>query len=160
MAEKRRGLAVWIATSGGAGYFPIAPGTAGSAVGLMVVALLGRLPLGQPWLSAVLAAATVAVFFLGVWAAKRGEEYFGRVDPGQVVIDEVAGQMLTFLAWPRAPWTWLLAGFIAFRAFDIIKPFPARRAERFPHGWGIMTDDMIAGAYSLAVVMVLRFVLR
>ena len=80
---------------------------------------------------------------------------FGRIDPGQVVIDEVAGQIITFLATPRVTWKGLLAGFIIFRLFDIVKPFPARRAERFPGGWGIMMDDLIAGLYSLLVLVIL-----
>jgi phosphatidylglycerophosphatase A len=76
-----------------------------------------------------------------------------------VVIDEVVGQMITFLATPRVTWKGLLAGFILFRAFDIVKPFPARRAERFPGGWGIMLDDVVAGLYSLVVLVILgRFI--
>ncbi len=160
MAEPRRGLAVWIATSAGAGYFPIAPGTAGSAVGVLIVAVLERLPLQVAWQMALIGILAAGLFALGVWAAGEAEEFFGRIDPGQVVIDEVVGQMVTLLARPRASWKWLLAGFLLFRAFDIIKPFPARRAERLPHGWGIMMDDGIAGVYGLVVMVVAGFLLR
>ena len=160
MAEQPRGAAVWIATCGGVGYFPIAPGTAGSAVGLALVAVLGRAPLEQPWRSSVLAAATLGLFFVGVWAAGAAEKHFGQIDPGPVVIDEVVGQLLTFLAWPDASWKWLLAGFVLFRISDVFKPPPARQAERLPRGWGIMTDDVIAGAYSLAAVSILGYALR
>ncbi len=160
MAEPRRGLAVWIATSAGAGYFPIAPGTAGSAVGVVIVAALQRLPLHAAWQTALIGAIAAGLFVAGVWAAGKAEKFFGRVDPGQVVIDEVVGQMVTLLARPRASWKWLLAGFLLFRAFDILKPFPARRAERLRGGWGIMVDDGIAGIYGLAVLGVAGFMLR
>jgi phosphatidylglycerophosphatase A len=69
-----------------------------------------------------------------------------------VVIDEVVGQMVTLLAWPDASWKLLLAGFVLFRILDVIKPFPAGRAENAPGGWGIMLDDVIAGAYGLALL--------
>jgi phosphatidylglycerophosphatase A len=129
-------------------------------VGLVLVAALGRAPLGQPWLSSILAVAAVGIFFLGVWAASGAEKYFGRVDPGHVVIDEVVGQLLTFLARPDASWKWLVAGFVLFRIFDVVKPFPARQAERLPRGWGIMTDDVVAGLYSLAAVLILGYALK
>ena len=96
---------------------------------------------------------------MGVWSAGKAEKAFGRVDPGEVVIDEIVGQIITFLATPKVSWIWLLAGFFLFRAFDIVKPFPARRAERLPGGWGIMLDDVIAGLYALIVLVVLgRFI--
>jgi phosphatidylglycerophosphatase A len=159
VAEGRAGLPVWIATCFGAGNFPVAPGTAGSAVGLALVAVVGRLPWDRP-LSITLATLALGVFAVGVWAATQAEKYFGRKDPGQVVIDEVAGQMITFLARPDAGWKWLLTGFVLFRVFDVIKPFPARQAERLPSGWGIMMDDVIAGAYSLAALSILGFWLK
>ena len=160
MTERRAGPAIWIATAGGAGYFPIAPGTAGSIVGVAVVVGLAQLPLHGAAAVGVLAASTMALFAAGVWAAGEAEKFFGRTDPGQVVIDEVAGQMLTFLLFPHATWKWLLGGFLLFRAFDIIKPFPARQAERIPRGWGIMVDDVIAGGYALAVLAVIGLVKR
>jgi len=160
VTERRAGLAVWIATAAGAGYFPIAPGTAGSAVGIVLVVGLGRLHLERAWSSVVFGAVSLLLFGLGVWAAGKAEEFFGRVDPGQVVIDEVMGQVLTFLLVPHATWKWLLGGFLLFRAFDILKPVPARQAERIPRGWGIMIDDAVAGLYGMAVLSVLRLVLR
>jgi len=160
VAEGRRDAAVWIATCGGIGYFPVAPGTAGSAVGIVLVAALGRAHLAPGWSWALLTAAAVSIFLVGAWAAGRAEKFFGRTDPGHVVIDEVAGQVITFLALPEASWKWLLAGFLLFRFFDVVKPFPARRAERLPGGWGIMTDDVLAGLYSLAALMVLGHLLK
>ena len=102
MTERRAGPAIWIATAGGAGYFPIAPGTAGSVVGVAAVVGLGRLPLPHAAAIVVLAAASLALFGVGVWAAGEAEKFFGRTDPGEVVIDEVVGQMLTFLVIPHA----------------------------------------------------------
>ena len=158
MTERRSGPAIWIATAGGAGYFPIAPGTAGSLVGVGVVAALARLPIQRPAAIGLLTAASLALFALGVWAAGEAEKFFGRTDPGQVVVDEVVGQMLTFLLLPHATWKWLLGGFLLFRTFDIVKPFPARQAERIPRGWGIMIDDVIAGGYGMAVLFVIGLV--
>jgi phosphatidylglycerophosphatase A len=129
-------------------------------VGVLLVFALERIPLATAWQIVLLGLVAAALFALGVWAAGRAEEFFGRVDPGQVVIDEVVGQMVTLLAHPRASWTWLLAGFLLFRVFDVIKPFPARRAEHIHGGWGIMLDDVVAGVYGLLVLGVLGFVAR
>jgi phosphatidylglycerophosphatase A len=155
-----RGAAVWIATSGGVGFFPIWPGTVGAAVGLAAVAALQRLPLTGAGLSAIVGVTASGIFGLGVWAAGRAEKFFGCSDPSPVVVDEVVGQMVTFLAWPDASWKVLLVGFGLFRLFDVIKPFPAGRAEHLPQGWGIMTDDVVAGIYSMAGLSALRLVLK
>jgi phosphatidylglycerophosphatase A len=149
---KRFGWPVWVATAGGPGFFPVAPGTLGAAVGLIPVVLLRRYEVSLPVASLVLALLAVVIFLGGVWAARRAERFFGRIDPGQVVIDEVAGQIVAFLAWPEASGWWLLAGFLLFRLFDVVKPFPARRAEHLPGGWGIMTDDVMAGIYTAAAL--------
>jgi phosphatidylglycerophosphatase A len=159
VTEKRPGAAVWIATCAGLGYLPV-PGTFGAAVGLGIVVAATRLPMPRTWPPLVIALAAAAIFGLGVWAAGRAERFFGRTDPGQIVIDEVVGQMVTFVARPEAPWKWLLAGFVLFRIFDVVKPFPARRAEHLSGGWGVMTDDVIAGVYSLAALELLGFVFK
>jgi phosphatidylglycerophosphatase A len=159
VVKEPRSLSIWIATGLGSGYFPVAPGTAGSALGLALVIAFRQTSLGPLGLAASLATFAVLLFFVGVWSAGKAEKVFGRVDPGQVVIDEVAGQIITFIATPRVTWIGLIAGFILFRAFDIVKPFPARQAERFPGGWGIMLDDVVAGLYSLMVLVILgRFI--
>jgi phosphatidylglycerophosphatase A len=138
-------LAIAIATAGGAGYAPIAPGTAGSAVGLLVYALTWRWP--GSWQIALLATITI----VGTWASHRAAAHFGKHDPGPVVIDEVAGQLLTLLL-TGAGWVGALGGFFLFRALDIVKPWPARRLESLPGGWGIMADDLMAGLYGLLLV--------
>ncbi len=159
-AERRRTLPVWVATVAGAGYFPVAPGTVGSAVAVVLVAALDAIPLTPAGRFALLALLVALIFFLGVWAAGRSEEFFGRTDPGHVVIDEVAGQMVAFLLVPHASWKLLLAGFALFRFFDVTKPFPAGRAERLPGGWGIMVDDVVAGAYALGALAFLGYIIR
>ena len=159
-AENRRTPAVWIATVCGTGYFPVAPGTVGSAVAVGLVAALDALPFANAWRDALLALAIALIFFIGVWAAGQSEKFFGRTDPRHVVIDEVAGQMVAFLLVPHASWKLLLAGFGFFRLLDITKPFPAGRAERLPGGWGIMIDDVIAGVYALGVLALLGYIIR
>jgi phosphatidylglycerophosphatase A len=129
-----------LATAFGAGYAPVAPGTWGSAVGLLVWFVLPP----SAWTQALALALVVAA---GVWAGSVAERHFGRTDPGQVVIDEVAGMLVTLflnpVGWPGAAGALLL-----FRAADILKPFPARRLERLPGGLGIMADDVMAGVYA------------
>lgn len=160
MIERRGRVAIWMATCGGVGYCPIAPGTAGSAVGVALVAGLSRIPWGAPWAGVTLLLVAGCLFGLGVRTAGEAEKFFGRGDPGQVVIDEVVGQIVTFLGHPHPSWKLLIAGFVLFRIFDILKPFPARRAEHAPGGWGIMLDDVAAGIYALAGVIVLGYVLK
>lgn len=97
---------------------------------------------------------TLAAFTaLGIWAADRAEPIFGEKDSAKIVVDEIAGFMIANFAAPErlAP---LVAAFILFRFFDIIKPYPARRAERLSGGFGVVLDDVVAGLYSLAVVRI------
>ena len=145
-------LAVFLATVAYCGYFPIAPGTVGSAAGLIVYLLVW-------WAqSRVLEAALIVVIFIvGTWAASHAERFFGAIDPGPVVIDEVLGQLVT-LAFIPVGVSAAITGFVLFRIFDVIKPYPANRLERFHGGLGIMADDAMAGIYAnitLRLLMVL-----
>lgn len=135
-------LAVFLATVAYCGYFPIAPGTVGSAAGLIVYLLVWwtRSPIVEVSL-------IVVTFVVGTWAATHAEHYFGAIDPGQVVIDEVLGMLVT-LAFIPVGWTGALAGFFLFRVFDVIKPYPANRFEKLHGGIGIMADDGMAGIYA------------
>ena len=135
-------LAVFIATAGYCGYFPIAPGTVGSAAGLVVYLLVWWS--GSPLVEAGLIA---AVFAAGVWAGTTAERFFGGIDPGPVVIDEVLGMLVT-LAFIPVGWSAALAGFFLFRLFDVFKPWPARSLERLHGGLGVMADDAMAAVYS------------
>ena len=135
-------LAVFIATAGYSGYFPFAPGTVGSAVGLLVYLLAW-------WMQSPIfeIGLIVVLFAAGVWAGTTAERYFGGVDPGPIVIDEVVGMLIT-LAFIPVGWFGALAGFFLFRVFDIIKPFPAGRFEALHGGLGVMADDAMAAVYA------------
>jgi phosphatidylglycerophosphatase A len=142
------GLATVVATGLGSGYSPLAPGTAGSAVGLLLFwPMRGLSPLA-------LALAIALVSAAGVAAASRVARRAGQEDPGRVVVDEVAGMWVTLWLLPATP---LLAalGFVAFRVMDVWKPWPARDLERLPGGWGIMADDLMAGVYANLLLRVL-----
>ena len=135
-------LAVFLATVGYCGYFPIAPGTVGSAAGLLVYGLVW-------WTqSPVLEVGLIAgLFAVGVWAGTVAERYFGGIDPGPIVLDEVVGMLIT-LAFIPVGLSGALAGFVLFRIFDVIKPFPAGRFERLHGGLGVMADDAMAAVYA------------
>jgi phosphatidylglycerophosphatase A len=140
-------FAVLMATAGGAGYAPFAPGTAGSAVGLVIYFLTRTWP--AVWQLGFLAVISV----VGLWASGVAARHFNREDPGEVVIDEVAGQLATlYLTGAGVPGAML--GFVVFRILDIVKPWPANRFERLPGGLGIMADDLMAGAYGNLLLQV------
>lgn len=124
---------------------PIAPGTAGSAATALLLWLIPVSPLGRGLVC-------VIVTVTGVGAAGRVERLRGEKDPGIIVIDEVAGMILSVLMLPLTPAV-LLAAFLLFRLFDVVKPFPADRAQALPGGFGVMADDLIAGAYALAILL-------
>lgn len=136
-------LAVFIATVGYCGYFPIAPGTVGSAAGLLFYALVW-------WSGSTLVeiGLIVGLFAAGVWAGTTAERYFGGVDPGPIVLDEVVGMLITLAFIPGLGWSGALAGFFLFRLFDVIKPFPADRFEQLHGGLGVMADDAMAAVYA------------
>jgi phosphatidylglycerophosphatase A len=135
-------LAVFLSTFAYVGYAPFAPGTVGSAAGLAVYTLV--VWTGSPLVEA---AAIGVLFAAGVWAGTTAERYFGAIDPGPIVIDEVVGMLIT-LAFIPVGWTAALAGFVLFRVFDVIKPFPAARFERLHGGFGVMADDAMAAVYA------------
>jgi phosphatidylglycerophosphatase A len=166
-------VALWIATGFGLGYLPVAPGTWGSLGGVFIAWFFAK---GQwqryNWLGARLlevraeplafSVITILLALTGVWASRKAAIFFGKSDPQQVVIDEISGQQITYL--PVLPsllfpggWKYLVLGFVLFRVFDIVKPWPARAAEKWPHGWGIMADDWFAGAYAAAVLWLVRW---
>jgi phosphatidylglycerophosphatase A len=164
-------LAIIIATGFGAGYAPIAPGTFGSIVGLVIVFGLIYFLKYQPnalYVTLIVGSAVVAL--VGIWAATRAERILGKKDPGAIVIDEVCGQMITFVGvssqFPgHHPWrvspilALLLVGFLLFRAFDIFKPYPIRRLESLGSGLGVMADDVLAGIYASIILSFLLLLL-
>ncbi|HVJ26965.1 MAG TPA: phosphatidylglycerophosphatase A [Vicinamibacterales bacterium] len=136
-------LAVFIATVGYCGYFPFAPGTVGSAAGLLFYALVWWT--GSPVLEVGM---ILGLFAVGVWAGTTAERYFGGVDPGPIVMDEVVGMLITLAFIPNLGWSGILAGFVLFRIFDVIKPYPAGRFEQMHGGLGVMADDAMAAVYA------------
>ncbi|MBI2837663.1 MAG: phosphatidylglycerophosphatase A [Acidobacteria bacterium] len=146
------GVAHLIASGFYAGHFPFAPGTAGSAVAIPILLLLR---MGG---TAVYGAGLIVITALAVYTAGVTERQVGRHDPSCVVADEIAGMLLTMLFVPFTV-TSLAVGFLLFRIADIIKPFPGRRCERLPGGWGIVTDDLVAALYANAVLQLIFRVL-
>ncbi|MGO8757717.1 MAG: phosphatidylglycerophosphatase A [Terracidiphilus sp.] len=145
-----------VATFFGAGYGKPGPGTWGSAAAVLLWATYAWLVHPAPGgLLVALAIGIVAATVLGVPAATIVERESGRTDPGFVVIDEVIGQWIALLGSP-ADWRHGLIALVLFRLFDITKPFPVRRFERLPGGWGIVFDDVAAGLYALLVASVVR----
>ena len=143
-------LALAIATCG-VGYLPLIPGTFGSLVGVGIFLLLSQTPTG-------LVVSILAVTFAGIWAGSRTEELAGRKDPGKIVVDEVAGQLIAllplvfFAQWSIAA---VIISFVLFRFFDIVKPYPANRFQELKGGLGIMCDDLVAGVYAAVILSIL-----
>jgi phosphatidylglycerophosphatase A len=134
-------LAVWF----GCGHLPVMPGTWGTLGAIPLYLLLRPLGVGA------VAAAAAAVTLVGLWAAGVVERRLARKDPQIVCIDEVAGVLVTWLAAPQT-WRGLVVGFVAFRVFDQLKPWPARAAERLGGGAGVMLDDVVAGLWGAALL--------
>lgn len=136
------GFAVFVCSFGYVGFFPVAPGTAGSAAGVALFVVLRWLGVPHVELPVVL-----GLFALGVWLGASAERALGSIDPGPVVIDEVMGMLLTLALIP-VNWVGIVLGFVLFRALDVVKPFPARQLEHLPGGLGMMADDAMAAVYA------------
>lgn len=134
-------IVLFLATGCGLGWIPVAPGTFGSLGGLVLVYGLSQLP---PW---GYIAGEVVVIAVGIWLCTRAGQLLGRLDPPSVVWDEIAAFPIVFAGVMLNPWTAVL-GFLWFRLFDIAKPFPINRLERLPAGWGVMSDDLMAGMFA------------
>lgn len=151
LPSKTEALSFSIASGLGIGLIPGAPGTYGSILAVVLAGLLAEVA-PWPW---VLPLATMCAGWAGIWSATRIARARGMKDPQFVVIDEITGQWLTLcVIWPFS-WRYALAGLVLFRLFDIVKPFPARRAELLEEGWGIMSDDVVAALYAMLALWVL-----
>ena len=146
-------FAIFVCTFGYVGYFPIAPGTAGSIAGLAVYALLRWMGLGPAGEAVVIA----ALFAAGVWSGTHAERHFGTTDPGPGVIDEVVGMLVTLFLLPTS-WAVVIVGFLVFRVLDVVKPYPASRFERLHGGMGMMADDLMSAIYSNLVLRALVWI--
>jgi phosphatidylglycerophosphatase A len=138
-----------IATFFGCGLAPLGPGTAGSAAAMAVAVFLNHHHEWSPLDFAILA---VVATPLAVWASTRTAQAAGAHDPGKIVVDEVLGQWLAISGMSTFGWKSCVAAFALFRLFDIGKPFPVRRLEALPGGWGIVADDLGAGIYAALVL--------
>jgi phosphatidylglycerophosphatase A len=162
-------------TTFGVGYLPLAPGTYGSAVGVLIYLIFASIE-GRAnfyssqnnwadaqitaWIHAVNLILFLLFCLLGIWAANRAVKIFQNKDPQQAVVDEVIGQLITFLFVPFAvSWHFVLAGFLLFRLFDIWKPYPIDSLQNLPAGIGVCADDILAGVYAgtcLALIYAVR----
>ena len=151
-------IAYAIATGAGAGFAPVAPGTVGAFEGVVLFLIFNAVAnnsasLSPLWSIFLLGVINVAVFILGVWASSRACEICSLEDPGQVVIDEVSGQLIALTPLVAAPSVaGIIVAFALFRLFDIFKPYPIRKLERLHAGLGVMADDALAGVYAAALV--------
>ncbi len=137
------------ATGLGAGYSPVAPGTAGTLLAIPLYLILSRIP------SPVYEITILAFFFFSTWVSEAAQRYFGRKDDPRIVIDEMVGFLVTMLWLPKAYFS-ILLGFLLFRIFDILKPFPIRQVDkRCRGGFGVVLDDVLAGLYSNIVLEII-----
>jgi phosphatidylglycerophosphatase A len=162
---------LWIAQGFGVGRIPFAPGTFGSLVGLVWFGLL--LATGNLW---SFLSGTLLGLFLSVWLCGFAEKILGEKDPGSVVLDEIAAMPVCFGSWIavqcwhsrtfpkielsfiKSHWLLFVGVFVAFRLFDIWKPWPVRQSQALPGGWGVTIDDVLAAIYvSLSVIVVNLF---
>lgn len=139
-----------LATGFGLGYSHIIPGTIGSLAGFLPLLI----PLSKPiWIII-----SICLFLIGVAVAGRAEKLFKERDSRKIVIDEITGCIVFLLLVPHIKWC-IIGGFVLYRLFDIIKPFPACISQCLPGGWGIMADDLIAGVYTGVVINIINLIL-
>jgi phosphatidylglycerophosphatase A len=141
-----RRLGVFVATCAHVGYAPVAPGTFGSLLALVLYYLIRR-----QQSTAIELGAIAVIVIIGLWSATEAEHHFGGIDPGPVVIDEVVGMLITLALHP-VNIRGAIIGFFIFRVLDIVKPWPARRLELLPGGFGVVLDDVMAGVYGNLIV--------
>jgi len=150
-ADSPAKFALAVSSCLGVGLIPVAQGTFGALAGIPLAIALARL--------SPLAGAYVLFFFtlMAIWASERSSRALGKSDPAEVVIDETAGQLLTLFLLPATGFN-LCLGFVLFRLFDILKPYPIRRLERIGGGPGIVLDDLLAGIYANLCIRIVTLV--
>ena len=150
MGALQKNLVLFFASGCYSGFSPGAPGTTGSVIGVALFWFLSSL-------SFPLYILTVTSFvFLSIWCAARASAIFQKKDPSQVVIDEIAGYLVTMAAVPPT-WGYIVAGFLLFRVLDIVKPYPIRWIDQnVAGGYGIVLDDVLAGVYANIILQIAR----
>jgi len=140
-----------LATGFGVGYSPVAPGTLGTLIAIPVYYFLSNI------LSPIYEITLVGFFFLSVWISENAERFFGKKDDPKIVIDEIIGFLITML-WVPKTLLFVIIGFLLFRFFDILKPFPIRRLEKgFKGGFGVVLDDVVAGVYANIILQMISY---
>jgi len=153
MNKATRAVILFISQGAYAGKIPVAPGTAGTVVGVLIYLSMKALaPL--PYL-----VLCTLICLGGAWVAGRAEIMLGRKDSPSIVIDEIAGYLIAMFLVPTG-WWFVAAGFLLFRFFDIMKPYPLKRFEKAPGGAGVMLDDIGAGIYTNLVLQSVVFLFR
>jgi len=143
-----------LATGFGVGYSPVAPGTLGTLIAILIYYFLSEIP------SPLYEITLIGFFFLSVWIAQNAETFFGKKDDQRIVIDEIIGFLITML-WVPKTIRFIIIGFFLFRFFDILKPFPIRRLEkRLKGGFGVVLDDVAAGVYSNIILQIISYFTR
>jgi len=150
MDRIKKAVIIFIAQGAYAGRFPVAPGTAGTLIGVLLYL----------WMRVISPAAYLVLCFIiimiGTWIAGRAESFLGRKDSPSIVIDEIAGYLVAMFMVPQG-WGFVVSGFLLFRAFDIIKPYPLKRLQDIHGGTGVMVDDIGAGVYTNLVLQAAAF---
>ncbi|HEY6010235.1 MAG TPA: phosphatidylglycerophosphatase A [Nitrospirota bacterium] len=144
---------LFIAQGGYSGRFPVAPGTAGTVVAVLLYLAMARLS------PAVYGVFCVLIFLVGIWAAGRAEVLLGKRDSPSIVVDEIAGYLVAMFLVPPA-WGFVAAGFVLFRIFDILKPWPLGRLQDLHGGPGVMLDDIGAGVYTNLLLQIAAYVVH
>ncbi len=153
MRSLKTKLILLIAEGGYAGKVPVAPGTAGTVVGVFLYYIFHTLPI--PWYLIVCLMVTV----VGIWSAGNAEKLLGKKDAPSIVIDEIAGYLISMTMIP-ATWDFIIAGFLLFRLFDIIKPWPLKRVQDVHGGVGVVLDDIGAGVYTNIILQIALLILQ
>jgi phosphatidylglycerophosphatase A len=151
LQKRMKQFILFWATGFGVGYSPIAPGTLGTLIAIPLYHFLSEIP------SPLYEITLVGFFFLSVWISENAEIFFRKKDDQRIVIDEMMGFLITMLWIPKTT-RFILIGFILFRLFDILKPFPIRRLERsLKGGWGVVLDDVMAGVYGNIILQIISY---
>jgi phosphatidylglycerophosphatase A len=137
----------------GAGYSPIAPGTAGTLLSIPIYLVLSRIPFPLYELT------LVTFFFLSSWISDQAQRYWGKKDDPRIVIDEMMGFLITMLWLPKTT-LFIVLGFFLFRFFDIVKPPPIRILERVKGGYGVVLDDVLAGIYANIILQIVHLIVK
>jgi phosphatidylglycerophosphatase A len=141
----------------GVGFIPLAPGTWGSLVGVLIFLIYSTFAAFSTYSTIAWIAFILIICAIGIWASQRAERIFDEEDPQRVVVDEVAGQLIAYSSVAVVDWKHLLVGFVLFRLFDIWKPYPINKIQDLHGGFGVMADDILAGIYAAMIIYSLTF---